>query len=180
MKRSDADSLIALARRAIAARLDGEQAPPRPEALSGDADVHAGAFVTLRKRRRLRGCIGRIESEWPLWQTVLRMAQAAAFEDPRFDAVEKRDMEEIAIEISVLTPLASVTDFESIEVGRHGLVVEQGYNRGLLLPQVAVEQGWDRERFLDQTCVKANLPPDAWRDPATRVYAFSAEVFEES
>lgn len=179
MNRSDADKLLALARESIAGRLDDRDIPPRPQGAGPDVDVVAGAFVTLHSGGRLRGCIGRIESSWPVWETVARMARAAAFEDPRFPPLERRDLGKVHLEISVLTPLALVEDVETIEVGRHGLVIEKGFDRGLLLPQVAVEQGWDRDTFLSQTCVKAMLPPDAWREQDTKIFAFAAEVFGE-
>ena len=106
------------------------------------------------------------------------MARAAAREDPRFGPVHLTEVPDLAIDISVLTPAHRVEDVGGIEVGVHGLIVEQGGQRGLLLPQVPVEWGWDRDEFLNQTCVKAGLPPDAWRRGAD-IYAFTAEVFGE-
>jgi len=106
------------------------------------------------------------------------MAEAAAFQDPRFPPVRVDELGELEIEISVLTPLREIKDPEEIEVGKHGIMIERPpYYSGLLLPQVATEYGWDRETFLEQTCIKAGLPPNAWRDPATRIYIFSAEIF---
>ena len=105
-------------------------------------------------------------------------ARAAAFEDPRFDSVSRNELQSLSVEISVLTPFVLVEDPGVVEVGRHGLLVEKGLNRGVLLPQVAVEQGWSAEEFLSNVCIKASLPPDAWKDPGARLYTFSALVIE--
>jgi len=137
-----------------------------------------GVFVTIKKHGQLRGCIGYVRAIKPLWQAVADMAEAAAFQDPRFPPVRVDELGELEIEISVLTPLREIKDPEEIEVGKHGIMIERPpYYSGLLLPQVATEYGWDRETFLEQTCIKAGLPPNAWRDPATRIYIFSAEIF---
>jgi len=138
----------------------------------------AAAFVTIRKRSQLRGCIGRTQAKDPLIKTVAEMARAAAREDPRFQPVQMIEPPDIEIEISILGPPQPVRDVSEIEVGTHGLIVEQGSQRGLLLPQVSVEWGWTREEFLDHACVKAGLAPGAWRRGA-KVYAFTAEVFGE-
>lgn len=141
-------------------------------------DEKCGAFVTLHKRGRLRGCVGYIESAKPLFQTVRECALAAALDDRRFDPVEPEELPHLHLEISVLSPLADIAP-EQVEVGRHGLLVSRGYLRGLLLPQVAVEWNWDRERFLSETCRKAGLPEDDWRRGA-RIQAFTAQIFAES
>lgn len=138
-----------------------------------------GAFVTLKERGQLRGCIGYIAPMKPLCQTVRDVAAAAALEDPRFRPVELRELGELEYEVSVLSPLRRVTDFKQIKVGQHGLVAWRGGKEGLLLPQVPVEQKWDRTTFLEQTCVKAGLPADAWKDEATDIFMFSALVFGE-
>ncbi len=137
----------------------------------------AGAFVTIRKGKRLRGCIGYVEALKPLYTTVRECAKAAALQDPRFEPVSPEELPELRLEISVLSPLEEVRP-EQVEVGRHGLLISQGVRRGLLLPQVPVEWKWDREHFLEETCVKAGLSPDAWRQGA-RIQAFTAQVFEE-
>jgi AmmeMemoRadiSam system protein A len=153
---------------------------PRPDLSTDDEDLKrpSGAFVTLHLHGELRGCIGHIEPVLPLIQTVREMARAAALDDPRFHPVTAAEEPLVALEISVMSPITPVPDLEAIEVGRHGLVVEQGRNRGLLLPQVAPEWGWTREEFLQHTCVKAGLPRDAYRRGA-QVYWFEAEVFGE-
>ncbi len=136
-----------------------------------------GAFVTLKRKGRLRGCIGHTAPTKPLYLTVRDVAILAALEDPRFPPVRKSELDELEYEISVLSPLHHVLDVRRIRVGRDGLVVKQGYREGLLLPQVPVEQGWDLKTFLRQTCLKAGLPPNAWRDEATDIFAFTAVVF---
>ncbi len=170
--------LIEVARQAVTAAVAGE---PMPDLATDDPDLREprGAFVTLKKAGQLRGCIGYIEPHAPLIEAVADNAQSAALRDPRFSPVTPQELPNISIEISALTPLEPVTDVEEIEIGRHGLVISQGSNRGLLLPQVPVEWGWNREEFLEHTCLKAGLPPGAWRDDDTELLRFEAEVFSE-
>lgn len=139
----------------------------------------AGAFVTLRRRGRLRGCIGQLPSGVSLISVVAYCARAAALDDPRFDPVRPEELPEIDIEISVLSNPEDVTP-QQIEIGRHGLLVSNAGRRGLLLPQVAVQFGWDAKRFLEETCVKGGLDRNAWTELSTRVQAFAAEIFSES
>lgn len=136
-----------------------------------------GAFVTINKKGQLRGCIGYIEGHGPLHKTIEEMAEAAAFRDPRFTPVKEKELPELEIEISVLTPLRKITDINEIEVGKHGIYIKKGWFSGLLLPQVATEYGWDRQTFLEHTCQKAGLPSNAWRDKDTEIYIFSADIF---
>ena len=136
-----------------------------------------GAFVTIQKKGQLRGCIGYIEGRGPLYQTVEEMAEAAAFRDPRFTPVTEKELADLNIEISVLTPLKKITDVNEIEVGKHGIYIKKGWYSGLLLPQVATEYGWDRQTFLEHTCNKAGLPSNAWKDKSTEIYIFSADIF---
>ncbi len=170
--------LLELARRSIAAAVRQERLP-EPEAITPAMSQKRGAFVTIRKRGELRGCIGYIIGMQPLMLAVREMAVAAALRDPRFRPIEEHELGELTLEISVLTPLAPVAELESIQVGRDGLMVRQGQYQGLLLPQVAAEYGWDRESFLSQTCRKAGLPPDAWRRGGLEISSFQAEVFGE-
>jgi len=152
-----------------------------PDSLPNDANFHelTGAFVTLRRRGQLRGCIGEIDSKESLVKVINRCARAAALEDPRFGPVRPDELAEIKIEISILaTPRESKP--EKVEPGKHGLIVSRGYLRGVLLPQVATERGWNAQRFLEETCIKAGLEQDAWRDRATRIEVFTAEVFGET
>jgi len=169
--------LLALARDSIEERLAG-RGPARTED-QGSLAREGGAFVTLHQHGQLRGCIGNFQGSGTLAETVRDMARAAAFEDPRFPPLSGHELAEVDLEISVLTPLRRIEDPSLIEVGRHGIYLIHGPRRGVLLPQVAVEWGWDRDTFLDQTCVKAGLRPGCWRDPATEIYVFSAEVFGE-
>lgn len=171
------EELLGIARRTVEGYVR-DRGVPEVSGLSGRLAAPGAAFVTLKKKGRLRGCIGYTEAVAPLFRVVQECAVAAATEDPRFPPVAPGELPSIDLEISVLTPLVPVRA-EEVEVGRHGLVVSHQGRRGLLLPQVPVEQGWDRETFLDRTCVKAGLPPDAWRRGAT-LQAFTAEVFGET
>jgi AmmeMemoRadiSam system protein A len=168
--------LLRLAREAIAAHVAG-----RPAHVPGAADILSrpgGAFVTLHKGGELRGCIGHIQATEPLGTVVPRCAVAACSSDPRFPPLAPDELEAIDIELSLLGPLEPITGPHDIVVGRHGLVVERGWQRGLLLPQVATEWNWDADAFLAQTCRKAGLPLDAWKNGA-RLSRFEAEVFGE-
>jgi MEMO1 family protein len=136
-----------------------------------------GAFVSLHKGSDLRGCIGMIEGCGPLFQTVKEMAIQAAFADPRFCPLNINELDELDLEISVLTPLIRITNPSQIEIGKHGLLIRTKSHSGLLLPQVATQCGLDRVQFLEWTCRKASLPLDAWKEADTKIYIFSADVF---
>jgi AmmeMemoRadiSam system protein A len=138
-----------------------------------------GAFVSLHRGEELRGCIGLLSGEEELYRTVQHCAISAAFEDSRFTSVTPAELPYLKIEISVLSPLERIRDVNLIEVGKHGLLVSLGGLRGLLLPQVADQYHWDRETFLAQTCRKAGLPADAWREPNVVIHTFEAQVFSE-
>ncbi|HMC77720.1 MAG TPA: AmmeMemoRadiSam system protein A [Vicinamibacterales bacterium] len=170
-------ALVEIARSAVREAVTGERSRedhpdpgPLPEA--------TGAFVTLKRDGQLRGCIGTLECRGPLVEEIARVAVSAAREDPRFDAVRPAELDGLDVEVSVLGPLEAIDphDPAAIEIGRHGLVVEQGHRRGLLLPQVAAERGWDRDTFLSHTCTKAGLSADCWQRGA-KVYRFAADVF---
>jgi AmmeMemoRadiSam system protein A len=169
-------ALIAVARDAVAAAAEGrEPAAPAPDA--PELQDPGAAFVTLRRDRELRGCIGHLAPGQPLWRSVQEMAAAAASRDDRFDPVRPDEIPDLRVEISVLSPRRRVAGADDVRVGRDGLYVSQGPRSGLLLPQVAAEHGWTAEEFLAQACRKAGLPPDAWRDPETAIETFTAEVF---
>ena len=136
------------------------------------------AFVTLHKQGRLRGCVGYAQAKQPLYRTVADCAISAAFHDPRFEPVEAQELPALEIEISLLSPLFPIQPQE-VQPGEHGLLVTAGFQRGLLLPQVAREHGWTREQFLEETCAKAGLARDAWKKGA-QLEAFTAFVFSES
>jgi hypothetical protein len=168
-------ALIDIVRAAVSAQVSGLRLDVSPLA---DCPEVSGAFVTLKLHGHLRGCLGTLECRRPLAEEVARCAANAAHADPRFSPVQPSEVADLSVEVSLLGPLESIdpSDPEAIVIGRHGLVVEQGSRRGLLLPQVAPEWGWDRDQFLAHTCRKAGLPSDAWRRGA-HVYRFEAEVF---
>ena len=175
---SDADRqlLLSVARRALTAYVTGA---PAPEAEWNDVVLRmAGVFVTLHCQGELRGCIGHIEASEPLGRLVARCAVAAGTSDLRFPAVTPAELAHLDIELSILGPLESISTLDHIEIGRHGLLVELGSRRGLLLPQVATEWKWNKETFVAETCRKAGLPPDAWKTGA-QIWRFDAEVFGE-
>jgi AmmeMemoRadiSam system protein A len=172
----DKQTLLDLARKTIEAMLESA-AVSEPADLPERLKKKRGAFVTLKKHGRLRGCIGYIEARKPLYKTIEEMASAAAFNDPRFPPLKKEEWKDITIEISVLSPLKEIRDFKEIEVGRHGLYIVRGGRGGLLLPQVATEYDWDSMTFLKETCHKAGLPSDAWKEEDTRTFIFSADIF---
>ena len=170
--------LLRAARRALEAHFgvaDGD---------TDDTDIRTpdgigGVFATLKRDGELRGCIGYMVPNLELTATTERAVVAAATDDPRFHPVTADEVPELRISISVLAESVPVEDFEDIVVGRDGLIVERDGARGLLLPQVASERGWDRTRFLAETCAKAGLPPDSWREPETVVWRFGSIQFDE-
>jgi uncharacterized protein len=137
-----------------------------------------GVFVTLHVRGRLQGCIGVVEPDQPLGEAIVRCAASAALEDPRFAPLRTDQLGELTLEISLLSPLAPIFA-EAIQLGRHGLLVALHAQRGLLLPQVAIEHHLTREQFLEETCRKAGLRREAWRDPDARLFGFTCEVFSD-
>jgi AmmeMemoRadiSam system protein A len=138
-----------------------------------------GLFVTLRVAAKLRGCIGVIEGSAALGETLARCAADAALHDPRFSRLRAEELAALEIEVSLLSPPQLIRP-EEVEIGNHGLLVERGPRRGLLLPQVAVEHRLNREQFLAETCAKAGLPRDAWKDPETKLYGFQCEIIAEA
>jgi AmmeMemoRadiSam system protein A len=178
LSNDDRRVLLDLARRAISTAVIEKQIldiPPYSAALAHPA----GAFVTLHRDGKLRGCVGQVESLGPLAETVVRSAISAALHDSRFPEVRADELEKLEIEISVLSVPEPILP-EAIVIGLHGLLVVNGEKRGVLLPQVAGERKWSAQQFLEETCDKACLPPDAWRDARTRVLAFTAAVFSEA
>lgn len=171
------EALLDIARRSVTTMVrDGETyEPPVPEEFP-ELLEESGVFVTLEKRGNLRGCIGYVFPVKPLYIGVRDNAISAAVRDPRFPPVAEEELYELAVEISIMTPLAE-TDWRDIEVGRHGLYIEGHGRAGLLLPQVATDLGWDEATFLTHVCYKAGLPPDAYTDPEVKLFTFQARVF---
>lgn len=172
---ADRLALLAIARAAILDRAGGPPAPPSRAEV--ETTQRAAAFVTLHSAGTLRGCIGHLQTDLALPDVVAKCAVAAANDDPRFPSVTLAEAADLEIEISVLGPLEPVQRIEDIRIGRHGLVVERGWHRGLLLPQVASEWNWDARTFVAHTCEKAGLPPAAWPDGGATLWRFEAEVF---
>jgi AmmeMemoRadiSam system protein A len=168
--------LLSIAHESILAAIDRRPFTDAPPASSVLTEPR-GVFTTLYLDGHLRGCVGYAAPVAPLYRAIAQTAQAAAFEDSRFNPVTAEEAKRLQISLSVLSLLFPI-DPEAIMPGFHGLVISEGNRRGLLLPQVPVEHGWDRETFLDQTCHKAGLPLDAWRKGAT-VEAFTAEAFDD-
>lgn len=164
-----------LALEAVRRQVNGEP-QVKPEYDDPVLNEKWGVFVTLKVAGELRGCIGNIMSDHPLPETVVDMAVKSASLDPRFPPIGPAELDKLSIDISVLGPLVEVKDPREIKIGRDGLVIEMSGRHGLLLPQVATEHGLDVEGFLSQTCIKAGLPPDAWKQGAG-IYRFAAEVF---
>jgi len=179
LTKREKEFLLNLARKVIFARANNITWN-KEEILSKSLNVSFGAFVTLHKNSQLRGCIGYVEGIMPVQRAVEEMAVSAAFDDPRFPSVDKTEIDDIEIEISVLSPLQSIKEIEEIKVGKHGLIIEQNLRRGLLLPQVAMEYEWDTITFLEQTCQKAGLASSAWQEETTKIQIFSAEIFSEN
>ncbi len=174
--------LLSLARRTIGQVLKGEGLPDAALLEGFDDPVFrekCGAFVTLHAGGALRGCIGYIRGVKTIPETIIDMANASAFKDPRFPPLRKQEFDLIDIEISIMSPIVEVHDTADIVVGRDGLIITSGHRSGLLLPQVATEYGWDLYTFLEHTCYKAGLPGDAWKTKGTRIEKFSAQVFGE-
>ncbi len=175
---NDKFTLLEIARKSIQTYFENKS-PYYPDSISKALGLKLGAFVTLTEFEELRGCIGTFVASEPLYKTIANMAREAAFSDPRFSPVTPKEIINLNIEISVLSPMKRVYNPDSVVVGRDGLYMKQGYNSGVLLPQVPVEWGWERKQFLEQTCLKAGLSKDAWKDEKTEIYVFQAEIFGE-
>ena len=173
------NTLLKLARDTVEAVIT-QHASAKPGSDDPELNAPCGCFVTLKNRGRLRGCIGQFVSDAPLIELVAEMAKASATGDPRFvaDPITPGELEDLDVEISVLSPLQPTDDPLSLRLGVDGIYVKKGRRSGCFLPQVAEETGWDEEQFLSYCCShKAGLAPDAWKDPDAEVYLFTAEVF---
>lgn len=175
--------LLTLARSSIARELGLSPPSTATDPNRREQDIlesPGGAFVTLRIDGDLRGCIGNMRSVDPLGETVAKMAVSSAVRDPRFPPLPPEELPRTTIEISVLSPLRTITDIEELIPGTHGLYLSYRGRSGVLLPQVATEQGWTRDQFVRHTCLKAGCPEDTWRDPEAKLEIFTAEVFSEA
>ena len=178
LSETDRRSALQLARAAVQDAVSRRK-PPHDIPKEGIFAERRGVFVTLRVGGRLQGCIGVVEAHEPLGEAIVRCAASAAIEDPRFAPMSAGQLESLSIEISLLSPPAPIAP-EAIEIGRHGLFIALHSQRGLLLPQVALEHHLSLDQFLEETCRKAGLRGQAWRDPEARLYGFTCEVFSES
>lgn len=179
MNDTQKQTLLKIARDTVGAVITG--APlTKPQSDDPELNARCGCFVTLKNKGQLRGCIGQFTSEVPLIQLVAEMAKTSATGDPRFfaDPITEDELEKLDIEISVLSPLKQTDDPLSLQLGVDGIYIKKGFSSGCFLPQVATEAGWSKEEFLSYCCAhKAGLQADAWKDPDTEVYLFTAEVF---
>lgn len=178
LSEADRRAALRLAREAVAEAVSHRRLPdviPRQEFFT----EHRGVFVTLHVRQHLQGCIGVVEAKEPLGQAIIHCAASAATEDPRFAPMKPDQLGELCIEISLLSPMEPIGP-GSIEIGRHGLLVLLRAHRGVLLPQVAIDHRLTCPQFLEETCRKAGLPREAWRDPEARIFGFTCEVFSDT
>jgi len=174
--------LLQLARESVDAALNGRPLPQEP---LDDPELQAqgGAFVTIKIDGELRGCLGQFTADIPIYQLVRQMARASATEDPRFFHLPLRpeDLPRLRLEISALSPMRRLENPLDLELGKHGIYIKHGGQSGTFLPQVATEYHMSKEEFLSSCCAhKAGLPRDAWKDPKTEVYVYSAQVFHEA
>lgn len=173
------NTLLHVARDFVTAAVKGESLPVI-ESDDPELDIHCGCFVTLKNNDQLRGCLGQFTSERPLIELIAEMAVSSATRDPRFltDPITADELDRIDIEISVLSPLQKTDDALNLRLGTDGIFIKKGHASGCFLPQVATETGWSKEEFLSHCCAhKAGLSPDAWKDPQTEVYLFTAQIF---
>ena len=177
LNKDEQTELLKLAKMAVESVVKTGKKPDYSNKMPG-LDRPLGAFVTLRESGQLRGCIGRFEPDIPIYKVVMEMAVAAATQDYRFPPVSERELDKLEYEISVLSPLRKVKSWKEIEIGKHGVEVARGMRHGVFLPQVATETGWDLETFMNNLCEqKAGLQADAWKDPGTDIFVFTALVF---
>lgn len=172
---------LKLARESLEAAIRCGRVPPyRPDDFLPGLKRTGGVFVTLKKNHQLRGCIGTLESDVPLWKSIPQYTIAAATSDPRFPPVRPSELYDIQIEVSILSDLREIKSVEEIVLGMHGVMVQRDRQGGVFLPQVAEETGWELEEFLENLCQhKAKLPPDAWKDKQTKLLIFEVDTLEE-
>ena len=179
MNEAQKREVLRIARDTVRSVVAGQE-PPSPSCDDPDLTARCGCFVTLKNRGRLRGCLGQFTSDKPLVALIVEMAKASATSDPRFlaDPITPPELDDLDVEISVLSPLEKTNDALSLRLGTHGIYIKRGCASGCFLPQVATETGWTEEQFLSYCCShKAGLADDAWKDPKTDVFLFTADVF---
>jgi len=174
LSEADRKAILDLTRQAVARAVHSHQLMS-PVPSEGVFSERRGLFVTIHVNKKLQGCIGMIEAQAPLGEALAMCAADAALRDPRFREMQPEQLEGSEVEISLLTPLFAIRP-EEIQVGKHGLLVQRGVRKGLLLPQVATEHHMTVKQFLQETCVKAGLPREAWEDPGTKIYGFECEI----
>jgi AmmeMemoRadiSam system protein A len=180
MNDTQKQTLLKVARDTVEAVINC-QPVPKPVSDDPELNAHCGCFVTLKNHDQLRGCIGQFTSESPLIELIAEMAKSSAIGDPRFFAnpITTNELEQLDIEISVLSPLQRTEDPLSLRLGIDGIYIKRGHASGCFLPQVATETGWSKEKFLSYCCAhKAGIAADAWKNPGTQVYLFTADVFD--
>lgn len=181
----DGQKLLLLARKAIESVFQGKEVQISQDIAAKFSETR-GCFVTIHKKSELRGCIGFPEAIFPLWEAIVKAAKAAGFEDHRFLPLQQEELEDIDLELSVLTKpeLAKIEEYneyiQKVRIGTDGLIIKGSHGSGLLLPQVATELGWDAKEFLEHLGIKAGLGKDAWQDASNKVYTFQAQVFREN
>ena len=176
---AERSALLRLARRSIGHAVGAAGEPVVDEStLTPALRAPGAAFVSLHRDHTLRGCVGTLSADRPLYEAVAAMAAAAAVNDPRFEPLTAAELTGLCIEISRLGPLVPAQP-DQVVVGVHGVSIARGGRRAVFLPRVAVEQGWTRDQLLRELCLKASLPPEAWRSPEARLYVFVAEVFAD-
>ena len=171
---------LKIARQTLAATFNQKPDKPATGELPEIFSERRGAFVTLKKHGQLRGCIGIFEPDIPLSEVIKKMALSAAFEDTRFEPLRAKELTDVEIEISVLSPMTKINSPDEIKLGVHGVYIKKGRQSGVFLPQVATEMNWDKETFLNTLCEeKAGLPQNCWKDSSSELYIFTAQVFGE-
>jgi AmmeMemoRadiSam system protein B/AmmeMemoRadiSam system protein A len=173
----DKTELLTLARKSVEHAVRTGKVYEAAASSSGTLNQERGAFVTLTEARQLRGCVGYVSASKPLDMTVRDTATLAALRDTRFQPVASSELGLLDYEISVLSPLRRVLDTRQIKVGEHGLLMKNGNYEGLLLPQVATEEAWDRQKLLEETCAKAGMQANCWKDENTDIFMFTAVIF---
>ena len=179
LNNEEQNTLLRLAKESIGLFFEKQSCPVFKQSIPSPLNESLGVFVTLKIHGELRGCIGRIFTSEPLWQSVVQLARESAFHDSRFSPLTPGEFTETSIEISVLSKPKEISSFEEITLGIHGIIVSHSYNKALFLPQVAIEQNWDKETYLSHCCRKAGLDPFFWKTGKLKIEVFTAFVFSE-